>query len=220
MKSIKKNNKKLFYRVIEKNTKHSYIKLRNGYLLITKSKRMSMNHILKTIDENFDYYYEQTKKQEENILKLWNKSYKVKINITKKFSYQVVEDIIYVNFKDDNFLEVKKKILKEELKMFLLENEKKIKRTLKINNYYEVPIKLKFLRSKFGSYNVNKNKEYIVLNTFLATLDEEFIFYVLYHEYVHQRVKNHQKEFYIDLNKLYENHRVYQQKIKKKRIII
>lgn len=220
MKKLKNKNQEILYKVIEKDIKHSYLKPENGYLLITKSKKMSLKFIIGKIKENFDYYHLKTMKTKEDLLYLWNKPYKLIITKANNFSYLILKDKIVVKSLKNDYLKVKEKILKEELNNFLLTVETEVKKTLKKENYYQVPIKLKLLKSKYGSYNLNKNSEYIVLNTFLATLEKEFTLYVLYHEYAHQKIKNHQKEFYQALDKLFDNHQKYQKLIKQKKLII
>lgn len=219
MKKLKKNNRNILYKVIEKNIKHSYIKPENGYLLITKSQKMSLKFITDKIMENFDYYFLETKKIEKELLYLWDKPYKLIIDIASSFRYKIIKDKIIVKSKTDDYLKIKEKILKQELNNYLKSIKKEVNKTLQKEGFYEVPISLKLLKSKYGSYNINKNNEYIVLNTFLATLKREFTLYVLYHEYAHQKIKNHQKEFYETLERLFKNHRKYQKKIKEKRLI-
>lgn len=220
MKKLKKDKKEILYKVVEKSTKHSYIKPQNGYILITKSKRMNLEYIINRILNNFDYYYNLTKKQDETVLYLWGIPYNLKITLDKKFSYQISGSEVLVKSKTLDYLKIKELVLKDELKKYLNSIYDDVRQKLKEENYYEVPIKLKLLKSKFGSYNVNKGNEYIVLNVFLATLKREFSLYVLYHEFVHQRVKNHQKEFYLALDKLFKEHRFYQRKIKEIQLII
>lgn len=220
MNKLKKDNKEILYKVIEKNTKHSYIKPQNGYVLITKSNSMSLKYIINKLLNNFDYYYKIIEKKEENTLNLWGKRYKLNVLYNKKFDYIIKEDNILVYYKNENYLEIKKTILFKELKTYLETIKPEVIKKLKENKYYEVPLKFKLLKSKYGSYNVNKGSNYIVLNTFLATLEKEFSVYVLYHEYAHQKVKNHQKEFYIELEKLFKKHRKYQSLLKKVKLII
>lgn len=220
MNSLKKDNKELLYKVVEKSTKHSYIKPKEGYILITKSKRMSLKFILTNVYDNFNYYYEITRKKSDDILSLWGKEYKLILNRSNGFNYKIKNDEIIVSSESLNYLEVKELILTNELKNYLIKKEAEITKKLKENNYFNVLIKLKLLKSKYGSYNVNKNTEYIVLNVFLATLEEKYTDYVIYHEYAHQKVKNHKKEFYDTLSILFKNHKEVQKELKEKRIIL
>ncbi|NLN50129.1 MAG: M48 family metallopeptidase, partial [Acholeplasmataceae bacterium] len=116
----------------------------------------------------------------------------------------------------NDYNKIKILILTKELEKYLINNRKKHQKILIANNLFEVPIKLKSLSSKFGSYNYNAREEYIVLNIYLATLKEEYANYVLFHEYAHQKVKNHQKEFYDLLKKLVKNYQIYQKGLRKK----
>lgn len=220
MNKLLKDGKELLYKVEEKNIKHSYIKPKNGYILITKSKTMKLSYVIKRIENDFNYYYKLVKRVEEDILSLWGKAYKVKLSYAKKFNYVTNEDVILVSYKNEEYLEIKKLILANELKVYLESIYEEVNKNLYNNNYYEVPIQIKLLKSKYGSYNVSKGSEYIVLNSFLATQEKEFTKYVLYHEYAHQKHKNHQKGFYDALDKLYKDHLIYQKKIKKIKLSI
>ncbi len=220
MKTIKKLDKKIYYKVIEKPTKHSYIKVDNGFLIITKSKMMDLDYILKNIYKKFDYYYQIVQKEDEDTLYLWGVKYKITINESKSFNYQIKDNEIIVNSNVVSYQPVKEAILKNELYNYLKENYETIKKHLIKNGYYLVPKKLKYLKSKYGSYNYSKKGEYIVLNIFLATLKEEYLLYVLYHEYAHQKVKNHQREFYEKLKVLFPEHEKYRKQLKNYKLII
>lgn len=220
MNKIKKGDKTLHYKVINKNTKHSYIKPNNGFVVITKSNKMGLDFIIRKLYENFDYYYELTRPVEEDILSLWNKKYKIKLIKEKGFNYKIEDNKITIFTKETNFLKLKEQILIKELTNYLNETKTEILLNLQKHNYYEVPIKVKYLKSKYGSYNYSKKGEYIVMNAFLATLKKEYTKFVIYHEYVHQKIKNHQKEFYKSLEKLFEDHRKYQKNLKNFSLII
>ncbi|NLN51071.1 MAG: hypothetical protein GX149_05570, partial [Acholeplasmataceae bacterium] len=74
-----KDGKTINYQVIEKKIKHSYIKIRNGFLLISKSYNMSLGHILKQIDKKFDYYYEKLISIDKSELSLWGEVKKINL---------------------------------------------------------------------------------------------------------------------------------------------
>ncbi len=211
-----KDGKTINYQVIEKKIKHSYIKIRNGFLLISKSYNMSLGHILKQIDKKFDYYYEKLISIDKSELSLWGEVKKINLIKSEDFSYKLVENKITVLTNINDYNKIKILILTKELEKYLINNRKKHQKILIANNLFEVPIKLKSLSSKFGSYNYNAREEYIVLNIYLATLKEEYANYVLFHEYAHQKVKNHQKEFYDLLKKLVKNYQIYQKGLRKK----
>lgn len=220
MKKLKKNNKTLHYKVINKNNKHTYIRPQNGYILISKSNKMTLDFILEKVYSDFDYYYSKVIKKEEDKLSLWGENYQLRLISSMGFDYEIKDEEIIVKTNKTDYNLIKEKILKKELINYLNYNKKAISNNLKKHNYYEVPIKFKLLKSKYGSYNHNNNNEYIVLNVFLATLEKEFSLYVIYHEYAHQKVKNHQKEFYEQLDILFPMHRRYQKRIRDIRLII
>lgn len=220
MKKLSKDNKTLHYKVINKNIKHSYIRPKNGYILISKSNKMALDFILEKVYSDFDYYYERVIEKEEDSLSLWGKIYQLRLISSPFFNYEIKDEEIIVQTNKNDYHLIKEKILTNELIKHLNNNKKDISKKLKKEKYYEVPLKFKLLKSKYGSYNNNKKNEYIVLNVFLATLEKEFSLYVLYHEYAHQKVKNHQKEFYNKLDSLFPQHRMYQKRLKDIRLII
>lgn len=220
MKKLSKDNKTLHYKVINKNIKHSYIRPKNGYILISKSNKMALDFILEKVYSDFDYYYERVIEKEEDSLSLWGKIYQLRLISSPFFNYEIKDEEIIVQTSKNDYHLIKEKILTNELIKHLNNNKKDISKKLKKEKYYEVPLKFKLLKSKYGSYNHNKKNEYIVLNVFLATLEKEFSLYVLYHEYAHQKVKNHQKEFYNKLDSLFPQHRMYQKRLKDIRLII
>ena len=103
------------------------------------------------------------------------------------------------------------------MKNKLLNIQDKINQKISTKGLKPCPFKLKYLKSKFGSYH-RKNKE-ITLNTFLARLNPIYLEYVIYHEYAHAIVFNHSKDFYNLLSEFMPNHRVYQKDLKRMAII-
>jgi len=99
---------------------------------------MPLERITNRLLDKFDYYLESTKKIKEDILYVWNKPYRLIVNEGKIFSYQIVDDVIIVNSKDNNYLNIKVRILKEELKNYLLSIRDEVVEKLHKNNYYEV----------------------------------------------------------------------------------
>ena len=107
----------------------------------------------------------------------------------------------------------KKRIYFAEMEKILPLLHQKIDPKLMHLGLSPLPIKLKNLKSKFGSYHIRKRE--ITLNIFLSTLDPIYLEYVLYHEYAHVIEFNHSKAFYHVLDQLMPNHHVYQKDLKK-----
>ena len=112
--------------------------------------------------------------------------------------------------------EIKTNILLEETKIYLNSILEEVNLNVKLHGYKIVPIKLKKLKSKFGSYHLKKHE--IILNIHLASYNKECMKYVLYHEYTHQKYPHHQKSFYQALSSLYPNDKEIEKLLKKKRI--
>lgn len=213
MTKLVKGNKTLYIKVNEKSIKHTYIKLKDGYVEISKSRRMRIEPIIKKIEDNFDLYHTKTLKKDETILSLWGDDYSLKWieSSQKKYIIQDKEIIIYA--KSCDYSKFKDDILKSELQNYLIILQQEIKPILKKHGLYLVPIKVKKLKSKYGSYH--KVNDEITLNSFLASVDKVYTKHVLLHEYAHQKVFNHQQEFYQLLDKLYPTHKETQRNLKK-----
>lgn len=207
MKSLHKDGKTLFYKVIEKPIKHTYIKVEKGFVLIKKSKTVSLDKITNYMFKNFDKYYQKTKVLPDNILKLWGKEYQLEIIGSSLFSYEVLEDTIIVKTCDTNLNDLLEMIYKMELEKYLLEILPDIEDTIRKHGLKIVPIELKLWKSKFGTYYLKTNK--IRLNIILASLDKTLTTYTLYHEYAHQKYPHHQASFYRFLEKLMPNYKTY-----------
>jgi len=67
-------------------------------------------------------------------------------------------------------------------------------------------------KTRWGSCSAKNN---ISLNIKLVNLPEELIEYVILHELVHTKIKNHQEEFWSELAKYVENPRALQTKLKR-----
>lgn len=213
MNKLEKNKQTLFYKIIEKDIKHTYFKPNNGYLLINKSKYMPLAKVFNHLEENFSRYLSLTAKTSDNHLNLWGETYQLIINDDNCFSYFIDDKKIIINASENNKDELKKKVLVAEMTKYLQNNLNQFNEHLKRFNLKPVPIILKYLKSKFGSYHYLTNQ--IVLNIFLATLPAEYTDYVIYHEYAHQREKNHQKGFYKLLESICQDYKSCDQKLKK-----
>ncbi len=212
---IKKDDKTIKLKVIKTNNKHTYIRPENGYLEVKLGKYMNLDTIKDRILAKFDKYYYLTEEISNDYMHIWGEVKTLKINDGVGFKYRISGDFIDV-YSNKNLEEIKANILLEETKAYLNEILEEVNLNVKSHGYKIVPIKLKKLKSKFGSYHLNKNE--IILNVLLASYKKECMKYVLYHEYTHQRYPNHQKSFYKALNILYPNYKEVEKLLKKKRI--
>ena len=220
MKTLTKDNKSISYHVLRKDNKNTYFRVKNGYLLVTTNHFTHEEIIINFIKTNFDRFFlkmgEKNQIENKDNIQIWGKTYTL-LTFSGSFKYVIKEKdcIIYHRKKDMNL--IKKDIYKSELIQYLKEKTSEIEQLLSHFNIQLKPYKLKYMKSKFGSYH-KKNQE-ITLNTYLAKLEPKYLEYVLLHEYAHTKVFNHQKDFYNLLSKMYPNYKQIQKDLKKIAII-
>ena len=216
MEKYEKDGKSIPYLIQRKQIKNTYFRYRNGHLLITTNPRTKIDQILSFMDSKFDQFYEKFERskqmESDHEITLWGKPLRL-VKSYGKFSYEMIGNTLYVDSKSDDIIKIKHEIYKLEMIQRIKEILPIVNHVIQSKGISPIPIKLKYLKSKFGSYH-KKNHE-ITLNTFLSRLDEIYLYYVLYHEYAHVLVFNHSKDFYNLLNEFMPNHRQYQKDLKK-----
>jgi len=220
METIKKDHLEINYVVHIKKIKNTYFRIKNNQLVVTTNKYTSKKVIQQYLLTKFELFHQRLKTEKEKELEyeitLWNHKYQI-ILINGNFQYRFNNNQIIIHSKSTDINKIKKEVLKKETEIKLNEVHFIVLETIKKSGLSPLPIKLKYLRSKFGSYH-RKDKE-ITLNTFLARLDSIYLTYVLYHEYAHALVFNHSKDFYNLLSLWMPNHKLYQKDLKKIAII-
>lgn len=220
MKVVTHQDKSIKYHIERKAIKHAYFRVKDGYMHITANKRMSEDQIVSYMLSKFDVFYHRIEKRkpviQDNSCHLWGKPYRLEVT-TGTFEYKVFEDYIWIQRPQSKEHTWMKDILKIEMTKKLPEILKDIEYRMTLEHIPLCPIKLKFLKSKFGSYHRKKHE--ITLNTFLATLHPIYLTYVMYHEYAHALVFNHSKAFYQVLDRWMHNHKSIQKDLKKIAII-
>ena len=66
------------------------------------------------------------------------------------------------------------------------------------------------MKSRWGSCSYNNN---ISLNLWMMFLPKNLKDYIILHELVHIKIKNHSKEFWIELGKICENPRLFNKRL-------
>jgi predicted metal-dependent hydrolase len=221
METFEKNGKSIPYVIIKKKIKRSYFRVKENHIQITTNTYTTKKLVFSYLDKIFDQLYDQLEKQQLNQLsdheiKLWGSSYQLVIG-EGKFSYQIENQTLLVHTKFKDFNKIKHLIYLHEIKHQYEQIKQEINDVISTKGLKELPINYKFLKSKFGSYH--RGHREITLNTFLATLDEIYLIYVIYHEYAHALIFNHSKDFYNLLDEFMPNHRLYQKDLKKIAII-
>ncbi len=216
MNTYTKDGQTITYHIIRKSNKNAYFRIKDGVLVVTANILTSKKAIESFIDLKFDVFYEKINRDQfvepTDQITLWGKTYRLD-QFYGNFSYHIEDDHVVVRSRSDDVVSIKKKIYLSELNKHVLITHEEILPVLRSVGLNILPIKIKYLKSKFGSYH-RKHHE-ITLNSFLSTLDPIYLTYVMFHEYAHVLVFNHSKDFYNLLDKLMPNHKVYQKDLKK-----
>ena len=112
----------------------------------------------------------------------------IKIYISERNKVQSIENQIYIR----NVIE---KILRTEAKSYL---PKRVDKLAKIHNFSYQKLAIKNTKTRWGSCSFKNN---INLSLHLMRLREGLIDYVILHELVHTKVKNHSREFWTTLER-------------------
>ncbi|MCF7931198.1 MAG: M48 family metallopeptidase [Acholeplasmataceae bacterium] len=220
MEYFEKNGKIIPYQIVHKRIKNTYFRVRDGFLKVSCHPLTKKTLILNYINQRFDQIHAKlavsTPIEPDDQINLWDDTFEFVLSYGK-FRYEIQDKIVVAwSIKTDS-KSVKNQVYIQELELQLKKIKHEIEETIAKKGLSPLPYKIKYYKSKFGSYH-RKNKE-ISLNSFLARLDPIYLKYVIYHEYAHAIVFNHSKDFYNLLNEFMPNHRVYQKDLKKIAII-
>jgi len=213
MKYIKKDERLLPYEIVIKKNKHTYFRIKDGYVLVTTNKKMK--HLVKSyLLDHFDSLYKKVERIkvniDENMLMLNGQTFLLEF-YEGLFRYTKLRDKIIVYGKD--LESAKKKIYLQEVKQMMVDIHPKVLKVIKNKGLTELPIIYKYLKSKFGSYH--RKHDEITINTVLACYEPIYLEYVLFHEYAHKLVFNHSKDFYDILDTWMPGHKNIQKTLKK-----
>ncbi len=125
----------------------------------------------------------------------------IKIYISERNKVQSIENQIYIR----NVIE---KILRTEAKSYL---PKRLYKLAKIHNFSYQKLAIKNTKTRWGSCSFKNN---INLSLHLMRLREELIDYVILHELVHTKVKNHSREFWSTLERYCPNAKKFDKELK------
>ena len=93
--------------------------------------------------------------------------------------------------------------------------EKRIRELAIKHSFHFNKLSIRNQRTRWGSCS---NKNNISLNAKLLHLPQELIDYVILHELVHTKIKNHSKEFWQMLEKHIDNCKIYDKRLKEYRV--
>lgn len=218
------------YNVIinRKKIKNVYIRVDDdGNVVVNANKRVKDKYIYDLLEEKDAWIQkrlEALNKQNEvydineRYICIFGKHYKIKVIKDKKNKIELNDGdfLLYTKFDDiENMVNMINRYLKE---LFINElNSYIIKECMveaeKIGIKYDFNIRVRLMKSRFGSYSKKTNS--ICLNLGLIKYDKEVVKSVLYHEICHIKEMNHQKGFYNLLYNVCPNYNIYSNYLKK-----
>lgn len=187
--------------IIKKNNKNTYIRVKDGKIVVTTNHLTSKSSIKKLIDENLD-----------SILKMIEHDNKIKEDENKIHYFGNIYDIVY-GFKEIDFSHDKVYASNEKELNKYINNE--IVRIFKerLNYWYnqfeeKIPkpnLKIRKMTSRWGVCNIKNHN--VTLNYQLSKYDICCLDYVIVHELSHFIHPNHSKNFWLLVGKYYPDYK-------------
>ena len=195
------DNKEYEVEIIKKNNRNTYVRVKNGKIVVSTNYLTSKSSILKLINDNKD-----------NIIKMIYNDSK-KIDREEKFYYFGKEyDVIYgfqeIEFSDDKIYasdenKLKKYIDKEIARIY---SERMEYYYNKFEERIPVPnLKIRKMTSRWGVCNIKNHN--ITLNYQLSKYDICCLDYVIVHELSHFIHPNHSRDFWNLVGKYYPDYK-------------
>lgn len=187
--------------IIKKNNKNTYIRVKNGKIIVTTNHLVSNKFITKLISDNID-----------SIIKMINYDNKKHDKNNDFYYFGQRYDVIY-GFHDIEF--TSNKIYapnKKELDKYIDNNIKKIYLE-RLNYWYnifeeDIPkpnIKIRKMTSRWGVCNIKNHN--VTLNYMLMKYDISCLDYVIVHELSHFIYQNHKEQFWSLVAKYYPQYK-------------
>jgi|GEM_PF-1954019 len=202
---------------------HSFI---DDHLELRIPYRTTKTNFLKIFDDYFDFYfkeynnYQKIKINDDEII-INAKKYKLNIirnSKYKRFKYVVEKNTIIAYSENFEVQKIKIKIYHDFLEEMLEEINHDVSKILKNNRIKKRKIKLGYFKTKYGSYH--KNLDLIKLNVVLSKMEIKYLYYVLIHEYAHTKIFNHSKEFYLLVEKMMPDYKIYDKGLSKQNVFL
>ena len=187
--------------IIKKNNRNTYIRVKNGKIVVTTNYLTSKNSIIKLINDNIG-----------NITKMINNDSKKQDKNDNFYYFGKKYDVVY-GFNEIEFTDYKIYAPnKSSLDKYILNELKRIY-SERLNYWYNVfeekipvpNLKIRKMTSRWGVCNV-KNYN-ITLNYELSKYDISCLDYVIVHELSHLVHHNHSKDFWNLVGKYYPKYK-------------
>jgi predicted metal-dependent hydrolase len=187
--------------IIKKNNRNTYIRVKNGKIIVTTNYLTPQMAIIKLIEDN-----------KKSLVKMINTDDKKQDKVDNFYLFGKCYDVIYgfneIEITDDKIYAPNKR----ELDKYLLNNIKKIYQA-RLNYWYNVfeeklpvpNLKIRKMTSRWGVCNTKNHN--ITLNYELSKYDITCLDYVVVHELSHFIYHDHQREFWNLVGKYYPKYR-------------
>lgn len=195
------NNIKYEVEIIKKNNRNTYIRVKNGKVLVTTNYLTNKNSIMKLINDNIDTIKKMIDKDKKRLDKQEEFYY-----FGKKY------DLIY-GFNEIEFSD--NKIYANNSRDFKKYLDKEIIRIYKerLDYWYnvfeeDIPVpnlKIRNMTSRWGVCNIKNHN--VTLNYQLSKYDSSCLDYVIVHELSHFIHPNHSREFWFLVGKYYPKYK-------------
>ena len=181
------------YIISKKGTKNLYARIdQDNVIKVSVPYFVSKKYIEKFVIESYFKLIKRKDKKTKNPIE------NGKVNVLGvEYDVSEVDDLNY--------------LLIIKLKEYIKDNYLKICETMNIEN--PPCVKLKKVKGYLGQYN--KKNHQITLNVLISHMDKECVEYVLVHELVHTKYMNHQRSFWLEVEKYLPNFKKLRTKCKK-----
>lgn len=199
--TIEINGNNYIVDIIRKNNRNTYIRVKNGKIIVSTNYLTSKNSIIKLIFDNQDSIikminHDSMKQEKEEEFYYFGKCYDIVYGFNE---IEIVNDKIYASNKKE--LE---KYLDKEIKRIYLE---------RLNYYYEmfeedIPVpnlKIRKMTSRWGVCNIRNHN--VTLNYQLSKYQMCCLDYVIVHELSHFIYPNHSRDFWSLVGKYYPKYK-------------
>ena len=202
-------------KVIRKNIKNIYIRVRGEDVIVTAPNRASNEYILGFLNNRIEWIKKNRKTIKQNKIEsgethfVFGIPYKLKVEEGKKDSVNINNDTIYLLVKSYDkrekvLYDFYRKILKDRLKEEIPDCESITK--VKADEW-----KIRKMKSRWGSCNTRDKR--ITINLELAKMPIECLHYIIIHELVHLYEPSHNARFKNLMDGFYPNWRLIKKEI-------
>ncbi len=190
-------NKKYYIKVIRKSNKNTYVRFKNGEIVVTTSYFVTNNQIKKILSENTEFLKKVIAKEEKNK----EKATKIYI-LDNEFLIIISNSLNEIDYKNHK---VYAKDLKQVDKLIKKETEKIFLSRLEYNyNLFQekIPFPSLTIRKMSTRWGVcNRKLKRVTLNSLLIRYPLEALDYVIIHELSHFVHFDHSKAFWTEVSK-------------------